>query len=408
VNCRHCETPLALDFLDLGSAPPSNALLTAESLLRPEKWYPLQVKVCTTCWLVQTIDYADRAELFAEDYVYFSSYSSSWVRHAARYVEAMVERFALTTRAMVVEVAANDGYLLQFVRERGIPCLGIEPTASTASAARARGIEIVESFLGRALGQRLAGEGGAADLIVANNVLAHVPDINDFVAGIAALLKPQGVVTFEFPHLAQLVAERQFDTVYHEHFSYLSALAVTRILERNGLQVFDLEALSTHGGSLRVFAQRTGSGRQPVQPSVADMLARERLLGLESSAFYVKFQTLANRIKNDCLAFLLEAHKAGKTVAAYGAAAKGNTLLNYAGVKPDLLSFVVDKNPQKQGRYLPGSRIPIGDPDWLRQRKPDYVAILPWNLRDEVAEEIAWVAEWGGRLVTFVPGLHVW
>ena len=407
MNCRHCKTPLALDFLDLGSAPPSNALLTSESLGRPEKWYPLQVKVCTACWLVQTIDYADRAELFAEDYVYFSSYSSSWVRHAARYVEAMVERFSLTANAMVVEVAANDGYLLQFVRERGIPCVGIEPTASTARAARDRGIEVIEEFLGRALGEQLAANGGSADLITANNVLAHVPDINDFVAGIAALLKPQGVVTFEFPHLVQLVAQRQFDTVYHEHFSYLSALAVTRILERNGLQVFDIEELMTHGGSLRVFAQRAGSGRQSVRPAVAAMLSWERALGLESSAFYAQFQALSNSIKNACLGFLLAASKAGKTVAGYGAAAKGNTLLNYAGVKPDLLQFVVDKNPQKQGRYLPGSRIPVGDPVWLRQRRPDYVAILPWNLREEVAVEIAYIAEWGGRLVRFVPALEV-
>jgi hypothetical protein len=408
MKCRHCGTDLTLPFLDLGSAPPSNSYLTSTALHAPEKWYPLRVMVCTECWLVQTEDFADHEELFSADYAYFSSFSDSWLRHARGYVEAMVERFALGAGAHVVEVAANDGYLLQYVRERGIPCLGVEPTASTAAVARAKGIEVVESFFGRQLAGDMRAAGKAADLMAANNVLAHVPDINDFVGGFSILLKENGVATFEFPHLLRLVEGVQFDTVYHEHFSYLSLSAVVRIFERNGLRVCDVEELPTHGGSLRVFAQRADTGALPVAASVGAMLAREHGAGMNAAPYYLDFQPRAEKIKDDLLEFLINAKRSGKTVAAYGAAAKGNTLLNFAGVRPDLVSFVVDRNPAKQGKYMPGSRIPIVAESALKESQPDYVLVLPWNLAPELDSQLSYVRHWGGQLVSAVPRLAQW
>lgn len=407
MKCRHCGTELSLPLIDLGSAPPSNSYLSTEALHAPEKWYPLRVLVCQHCWLVQTEDFAHYADLFSEDYAYFSSFSSSWLKHAEAYVDAMIGRFGLSASSRVVEVASNDGYLLQYVKARGIPCYGIEPTTSTAQAARAKGIEVVESFFGVALAQELAGKGLRADLMAANNVLAHVPDINDFVAGFARLLAPAGVATFEFPHLLRLVEERQFDTIYHEHFSYLSLTAVRRILEHNGLQLFDVEELPTHGGSLRLYAQRLDTGLQEASPRVAALQERENAAGMNRTDFYAGFQAKANVVKNDLVAFLIEAARSGKRVAAYGAAAKGNTLLNYAGVRPDLISYVVDLNPAKQGKCLPGSRIPIVAEDFLKQDRPDFVVILPWNLRDEIMAQLAYVRAWGGRFVTAVPSLKV-
>ncbi len=407
MKCRHCHTELTLPFIDLGAAPPSNAYRTLHYLTAPEKYYPLRVMVCTTCWLVQTEDYADADELFSADYAYFSSFSSSWLAHAEYYVATMVERFTLTTEAYIVEVAANDGYLLRYVKDRGIPCLGIEPTTSTATAARAKGIAIVEDFFGISLAHALVEQGKAADLTVANNVLAHVPDINDFVAGFAVLLKPTGVATFEFPHLLRLVADNQFDTIYHEHYSYLSLTAVRRIFADNGLCVFDVEQLTTHGGSLRVYAQRSDVGEQAISPNVAQLLAVEAAAGMTTPAFYSSFQTQADRVKNDFLYFLITAKRAGKSVVGYGAAAKGNTLLNYAGVRPDLLAYVVDRNPAKQHKFLPASRIPIVDETQLQQTQPDYVVILPWNLRGEIMEQLAYIRDWGGQFVTAVPCLTV-
>ncbi len=407
MKCRHCGTELSLPLIDLGSAPPSNSYLSAEALHAPEKWYPLRVLVCQHCWLVQTEDFAHYADLFSKDYAYFSSFSSSWLKHVEAYVDTMIGRFGLTASSRVVEVASNDGYLLQYVKARGIPCYGIEPTASTAQAARAKGIEVVESFFGVALAQELAGKGLRADLMAANNVLAHVPDINDFVAGFARLLAPAGVATFEFPHLLRLVEERQFDTIYHEHFSYLSLTAVRRILEHNGLQLFDVEELPTHGGSLRLYAQRLDTGLQEASPRVAALQERENAAGMNRTDFYAGFQAKANVVKNDLVAFLIEAARSGKRVAAYGAAAKGNTLLNYAGVRPDLISYVVDLNPAKQGKYLPGSRIPIVAEDFLKQDRPDFVVILPWNLRDEIMAQLDYVRAWGGCFVTAVPSLKV-
>jgi len=406
VNCRHCGATLTLDLIDLGSAPPSNAYLSAEALHAPERWYPLRVRVCERCWLVQTEDYAGAEDLFTPDYAYFSSYSRSWLAHAERYVTRAVRDLGLDGSSCVVEVAANDGYLLQYVQALGIPCYGIEPTAGTAAAARARGIGIVEEFFGRHLAIRLLEEGRPADLMVANNVLAHVPDIDDFVAGFAILLKADGVATFEFPHLLSLVEKVAFDTLYHEHFSYLSLTAVSGILAANGLSVFHVEELTTHGGSLRVYAQRRDTGRRAVTPAVGDFLAREGAAGVRTQAFYAGFQERAERVKDDLLAYLIETKRKGLAMAAYGAAAKGNTLLNFAGVRPDLLPYVADRNPEKQGKYLPGSRIPIVAEDHLRSRRPDRILILPWNLREEVVTQLAYAREWGARFVTAIPRLH--
>jgi SAM-dependent methyltransferase len=407
MNCRHCRAALHELFVDLGTAPPSNAYLGAAELQAPESYYPLRVRVCTACWLVQTEDYARHDELFAADYAYFSSFSESWLAHARDYVSAVVERFGLGSGSLVIEVAANDGYLLQYVQAHGIPCLGIEPTASTAAAARQRGIRVREEFFGVALGRELAAGSQAADLLIANNVLAHVPDINDFVGGFAVALKPAGVATFEFPHLLRLVEQVQFDTIYHEHYSYLSLLAVERIFAHCGLGVFDVQELPTHGGSLRVYAQRSDSGPRPVSAAVDALLARERAAGMGDVNFYRGFQARVARLRDDFLGFLIAARAAGKRIAAYGAAAKGNTLLNYAGVRADAIEFVADRNPAKQGHFLPGSRIPVVAESQLRVAQPDYVLLLPWNLRAELRVQLEYVRAWGARLVTAVPTLEI-
>jgi SAM-dependent methyltransferase len=407
MRCRHCGSKLELPLVDLGSAPPSNAYLTEQTLKAPGKWFPLRVLVCQNCWLVQTEDFAQAQELFDTDYAYFSGFSSTWLAHCERYVTAMAGRFELGPDSHVVEVAANDGYLLQYVQAHNIPCTGVEPTASTATAARAKGIPIVEDFFSVRLARELAAQGKQADLTTANNVLGHVPDINDFVAGFAVLLKPQGVATFEFPHLLKLIAESQFDTIYHEHFSYLSLTAVDRIFAANGLTVFDVEEHPTHGGSLRVFAQRSDTGQQPRCIKVDGLLERECQAGMTTAHYYVSFQAKADKIKNDFLTFLLDAKRQGGSVAAYGAAAKGNTLMNYAGIRPDLISFVADRNPAKQGKYMPGSRIPIVGELQVKNSKPDYVVILPWNLKTEVMQQLEYIKAWGGRFVTAVQQLEI-
>jgi len=407
MHCRHCNHELQHPFLDLGSAPPSNAYLSKDGLSEPEVWFPLRVLVCNHCWLVQTEDHAGREALFSKDYAYFSSFSSSWLVHSERYVEAMVTRFGLNENSCVVEIAANDGYMLQYVQARKIPCYGIEPTASTAAAARAKGLCIEEEFFGVTLADRLVAQGRQADLTAANNVLAHVPDINDFVGGFARLLKPQGVATFEFPHLLRMVTENQFDTAYHEHYSYLSLHAVRRVFEANGLAIFDVEELPTHGGSLRVFAQRLDSGLHKCEPAVDHILSQEKTAGLLSTELYAEFMRQPARITCELLSFLIKAVNEGKKVGAYGAAAKGNTLLNFAGVRPHLLPYVVDLNPAKQGKYMPGSQIPIVDEAHLRSQRPDYVLILPWNLRDEVMQQLSYIREWGGVFVTAIPSLKV-
>ncbi|MDH4393012.1 MAG: class I SAM-dependent methyltransferase [Aquabacterium sp.] len=407
MKCRHCSAPLALPFVDLGSAPPSNAYLDTAALRAPETWYPLRALVCGACWLVQTEDHAGREALFNDDYAYFSSYSSSWVAHAHAYVDAMRTRLALGAHSLVAEVAANDGYLLQHVLAAGIACYGIEPTAGTAAAARAKGVEIVPQFFGTSLATALAQAGRQVDLVAANNVLAHVPDINDFVAGFALLLKPAGVATFEFPHLLRLVQQHQFDTVYHEHYSYLSLTAVHRIFAANGLAVFDVEEHATHGGSLRVFAQRADVQQRPCMPAVGQMLQAETQAGLTDADTYARFQASTDRVRDDFRSFLVDARRQGKRVAAYGAAAKGNTLMNYSGVRDDLVAFVADRNPAKQGKYMPGSRIPIVQEDRLQQARPDYIVLLPWNLRTELMAQLAYARDWGARFVTAVPTLQV-
>ncbi|MGE0430588.1 MAG: methyltransferase domain-containing protein [Hydrogenophaga sp.] len=404
MNCRHCRHPLRHVFLDLGHAPPSNAYLSAADLGAPEVTFPLRLLVCEHCWLVQTEDYARADELFRHDYAYFSSTSITWLEHARRYVEAMRERLALGPHSFVIEVAANDGYLLKNLVAAGVPCLGIEPTAGTAAAAEQLGIPVLREFFGERLGQQLAADGRRADLIVGNNVYAHVPDINDFTRGLKAALKPGGTITLEFPHLMRLIEHTQFDTVYHEHFSYLSLYTVSRIFQAAGLRVCDVEELPTHGGSLRVHGCHVEDVRVTTS-AVAALLEEESRRGLQTVNTYAGFQARADQIKDDLLLFLLEQKRIGKKVAAYGAAAKGNTLLNYAGVKRDLLPFVCDAAPAKQGKYLPGSHIPIFSPSALLEHQPDYVVILPWNLRDEVMAQNAAVHDWGGRFVTAVPGL---
>ncbi|MEJ5865537.1 class I SAM-dependent methyltransferase [Pseudomonas farsensis] len=405
MNCRGCGSALHLPLIDLGTSPPSNAYLRPEQLAEAEQWVPLKVSVCEQCWLVQTEDYTRAEQLFDADYAYFSSYSSSWLAHAEHYVAQMVERFGLGAASRVVEIAANDGYLLQYVAKRGIPCLGVEPTASTAAAARDKGLQIRELFFGRQVAAELRAEGWGADLMAANNVLAHVPDINDFLGGFATLLNPTGVATFEFPHLLSLIAEHQFDTLYHEHYSYLSLTAVDILCRRNGLEIFDVEELGTHGGSLRVFVQRADGERRQVQPAVAALLKLETDVGVRSAGFYASLAPAAQRIKLQLLHFLLQAKAEGKRVVGYGAAAKGNTLLNYAGVKADLLAWVADANPHKQGKFLPGSRIPVVAPERLAEEQPDYVLVLPWNLIKEVSVQQAGIRQWGGRFVIAIPEL---
>lgn len=406
MKCRHCDSPLEHTFLDLGFAPPSNAYLTFDDLTKPEKYYPLKIKVCDQCWLVQTEDYTQADELFSSDYAYFSSTSTGWVAHAARYAEKMTGQLKLTKDSLVIEVASNDGYLLKNFVAAGIPCLGIEPTASTAAAAEKLGIPVLREFFGEQLGKRLATTGKQADLIAGNNVYAHVPDITDFTRGLKAALKPGGTITLEFPHLMRLIEHTQFDTVYHEHFSYLSLYTVKRIFKAVGLRVCDIEELSTHGGSLRIYGCHAEEARETT-PVVSAMLAEEAQRGLQTLATYQYFQAKADRVKDDLLVFLIEQKRAGKKVAAYGAAAKGNTLLNYAGVKLDLLPFVCDAAPAKQDKFMPGSHIPILAPKELRVRRPDYVLILPWNIADEVVKTNEFVREWGGKFVVAVPALHI-
>ncbi len=406
MNCRHCAKTLLHNFVDLGFAPTSNAYLTADDLSRPEKYYPLRVKVCDDCYLVQTEDYANASELFSADYAYFSSTSSSWLKHARDYSHHVIERLNLGSKSQVVEIASNDGYLLKHFVSAEIPCLGIEPTASTAKAAEALGIPVLREFFGEALAHKLRDKGICADLIIANNVYAHVPAINDFTRGLKVALKPGGTITLEFPHLMRLIEQAQFDTIYHEHFSYLSLQTVNRIFNALGLRVWDVEELPTHGGSLRVYGCHQNDPRL-TQATVSSMLQSEIQHGLQELATYLKFQPRAEMIKDNLLIFLLEQKRLGKKVAAYGAAAKGNTLLNYAGVRADLVEFVCDAAQAKQGKYMPGSHIPILHPSEMFNRTFDWVLILPWNIAPEVVQQNAELKTKGVRFVTAVPVLTV-
>jgi hypothetical protein len=407
MNCRHCAKPLVHTALDLGFAPPSNAYLTAEDLNKPEKYYPLRLKVCDECWLVQTEDYADANELFTNDYAYFSSTSKTWLDHAEAYCEAITARLGLDKESFVIEIASNDGYLLKNFVAAGVPCLGIEPTASTAAAAESIGIPVMREFFGESLGKRLTERGQQTDLIIGNNVYAHVPDINDFTRGLKAALKLGGTITLEFPHLLRMVLGCQFDTVYHEHFSYLSLYTVKRIFESAGLRVFDVEELPTHGGSLRVYGCHRDDPRATTLV-VDRILADEANHRLQTVGIFDEFQASAERIKNDLLSFLIEQKRAGKKVVAYGAAAKGNTLLNYTGVKPDLLPVVFDAAPSKQGKFLPGSHLPIASPASIFTGDIAFVLILPWNIAIEVRQQLSTAFETNGtKFVTAVPMLSV-
>jgi SAM-dependent methyltransferase len=402
-TCRFCGTPLTHVFADLGMSPLANAYLSEEQLGQMEPFYPLRALVCHECFLVQLEDYETPDVIFS-DYAYFSSYSTTWLEHSRRYAEMVIERFGLDGGSQVVELASNDGYLLQFVVARGIPALGVEPAANVAEAAVARGIDTVVAFFDERLAEELRRERGPADLVVGNNVLAHVPDVHSFVEGLRILLAPGGVVTMEFPHLLRLIEERQFDTIYHEHFSYFSLLVVERLFGEHGLVVFDVLEVPTHGGSLRIYAAADG---RAVEPAVTALRERELAAGLGGIDAYLEFDGAVRAAKRDLLEFLIGAKREGKSIVAYGAAAKGVTLLNYCGIGTDFLDYVVDRSPHKQGRFLPGSRLAIRAPEDVRETRPDLLLVLPWNLRDEIVEQMAWVRDFGCRFVIPVPRVEV-
>ena len=404
--CRFCGQPLTVTFADLGMSPPSNAYLKPEQLNLMERFYPLHAYVCGRCKLVQLEEFESPAEIFTE-YAYFSSFSTSWLQHAERYVGLMTDRFKLGPQSQVVEIASNDGYLLQYFKQRGVPVLGVEPAANVAKVALdQRGVPSRVEFFGKATAAKMVADGVRADLLLGNNVLAHVPDLNDFVGGMPVLLKPDGVVTMEFPHLLRLIEHNQFDTIYHEHFSYLGFLTVEQVFAKAGLRLFDVDQLPTHGGSIRIYACHEKSSHATTD-RVEAMRQLERQHGLDTMDVYTAFAERVRATKRDTLSFLIDAKRAGKTVAAYGAAAKGVTLLNYCGVRADMVDYVVDKNPYKQGRALPGVHIPILSPDELAKTKPDYVMILPWNIKDEVMDQMKGIRDWGGRFVVAIPKVQV-
>jgi|TARA_B110000037_G_scaffold223162_1_gene303120 SAM-dependent methyltransferase len=406
MNCRHCEKTLTHTFLDLGYAPPSNSYLNKDALNKPEIFYPLKVCVCDKCWLVQTKDYIDAEALFSSDYAYTSSTSSSWLAHAKKYSDKMKNELNLNSDSFVIEVASNDGYLLKNFVKAGIPCLGIEPTDSTANFAEKIGIPVLRKFFSETLGQKLATEEKKADLVIGNNVYAHVPDINDFTKGLKAVLKPGGIITLEFPHLMRLIENIQFDTIYHEHFSYLSLYTANKIFKEAGLRILNVEQIDTHGGSLRIYGCHKEDHRK-TQKAVKLLLEREKLCGLQKLKTYKDFQLLANRVKNNLLNFLIKQKQNGKKVVGLGAAAKGNTLLNYAGIKSDLLPFIYDGAKTKQDCFMPGSHIPILSTKYLNQEKPDYILILPWNIADEVKEQNAILEKKGVKFMIAVPDLKI-
>jgi hypothetical protein len=407
MNCRFCKAPLTNVFIDLYNSPASNSFLTAEQLNEPETFYPLKVFICNKCFLVQVDEYKKSDAIFSSDYVYFSSFSTSWLAHAKEYTEKMTSRFSLNNNSQVIEIASNDGYLLQYFKEKNIPVLGIEPTANTAEAAKQKGIESVIDFFGVRLANGLLQKNIKADLLIGNNVLAHVPDIVDFVGGMKILLKEDGIITMEFPHLMQLVDNNQFDTIYHEHFSYLSFHTVKQIFESLGLKMFDVEEIPTHGGSLRIYATHIENDQQEISANVNALLQKEYSKGMNGAEYYNNFQQKALKVKLDLTDFLIAQKKDSKKVAAYGAAAKGNTLLNYCGIKSDMIEFVVDANPHKQNKFLPASHIPVMDEQELKKNKPDYVIILPWNLKKEITSQLSYIKDWGGKFVVAIPELEI-
>jgi len=407
MNCRFCKTELKDVFIDLINSPASNSFLKKEQLNEPEVFYPLRVYTCHSCFLVQLDEYKKSDDIFNNEYVYFSSYSTSWLEHARQYTSQMIKRFGYNEQSRVVEVASNDGYLLQYFVEKKIPVLGIEPTANTATVAQQKGVDTMIDFFGVKLAKKLVEEGIKADLLLGNNVLAHVPDINDFVGGIKILLADSGVVTMEFPHLVQLIENNQFDTIYHEHFSYLSFYTVKKIFEAAGLEMFDVEELSTHGGSLRIYARHKEDSSKTISPAVNALLDKENATGVNSPEYYRAFSQNAEKVKMDFLDFLITQKREGKIVAGYGAAAKGNTMLNFCGIKSDMISFVADANPHKQGKYLPGSHIPVVEEAVLKEEKPDFIVIFPWNLEKEVTNQLSYIKEWGGKFAVAIPNMKI-
>ena len=407
MKCRFCSNELTHIFADLGNAPPSNSFLTQEQLNEPEVFYPLKLFVCERCFLVQVDEYKKSDEIFNHDYAYFSSYSKTWLDNAREYVRSMTERFPLNRESMIIEIASNDGYLLQYFKERGFNVLGIEPAENTAHIAKAKGIDTIEDFFGETLALNLVKKQIKADLLIGNNVLAHVPRIHDFVKGLKILLKDDGIITMEFPHLMQLIGHNQFDTIYHEHFSYFSFMTVRSIFESNKLIIFDVDELTTHGGSLRIYARHEGDKRRTISKNVDSLLDKEYSIGMNKMDFYLNFQDRINKVKNEFVGFLIKQNQRGKKVVAYGAAAKGNTLLNYCGIKSDLIRFVVDASPHKQGKLLPASHIPVVDESRIKEFKPDYVIILPWNIKDEIMAQLSYIREWGARFVIAIPELQI-
>ncbi len=407
MNCRFCATPLSNIFIDLINAPASNSFLTEEQLNEPETYYPLKVFTCHNCFLVQVDEYKKSDSIFNNEYVYFSSYSTTALQHAKQYVEKMMDRFHFNENSQVIEIASNDGYLLQYFKEKKVPVLGIEPTGNTAEVSRSKGIENISEFFGTPLAKKLVDTNRKADLLLGNNVLAHVPDIVDFVRGMKMVLKDDGVITMEFPHLMQLVDNNQFDTIYHEHFSYLSFYTVQQIFKAQGLEMFDVEEVPVHGGSLRIYAKHENDESKPISENVQKLLDKEMSISMNTLAYYNRFAQASFQIKLDFTDFLIHQKKEGKKVAGYGAAAKGNTLLNYCGIKNDLIDFVVDANPYKQNKWLPGSHIPVVNENVLKENKPDYVVIFPWNLQEEVMKQLHYVKDWSGQFVIPIPHVHV-
>ncbi|MCC6817006.1 MAG: class I SAM-dependent methyltransferase [Saprospiraceae bacterium] len=407
MNCRFCNKELIYVMVDLGFSPPSNSFLTKEDLNKPEKNYPLKVMVCHHCWLVQIDEFALHNEIFCEDYIYFSSYSSSWLRHCKEYSDKITKKLKLNASTKVIELASNDGYLLQYFYKNGISVLGIEPSANTAKIAIEKGIETRIEFFGKTCAENLVIKNTKADLLIGNNVLAHVPDINDFVQGLKLILKDEGTITMEFPHLLQLMRNNQFDTIYHEHFSYLSLYTVQFIFRQNGLEIYEVEEIPTHGGSLRIYARHAEYKELPLDNSVSRIISKEQEMGLQNISTYLNFQSSVDKIKNDFNSLLIDFTNRNKKVVAYGAAAKGNTLLNYCGVRPDLIKYIVDASPYKQNKFVPGMHIPVVHESVISDTRPDLIVILPWNLQDEIKTQLSYIKEWGGQLAVPIPQVKI-
>lgn len=405
-HCRFCNTPIRHTFVDLGMSPLANSYLKAERLLRMEPFYPLHTYVCEKCYLVQLPEFESPEHIFS-DYAYFSSYSDSWLRHAKEYTQLMVDRFAFDSGSLIIEIASNDGYLLQYFKEKGVPVLGIEPAVNVAAVAQDKGVPTISKFFGTATASELAAEGKLADLLLGNNVLAHVPDLNDFVKGMKIILKSNGIITMEFPHLMQLMEHNQFDTIYHEHFSYFSFITVREVFASHGLKMFDVDELPTHGGSLRIYACHAEDGSRPVEQRVQALVEREMASGFTRIEHYLSFGEKVKQTKRNILDFMIREKRSGKTFAAYGAPAKGNTLLNYCGIRTDFIDYTVDRSPHKQKHFLPGVHIPIYGPEKIRETRPDYLVILPWNLKDEIVGQMVHIREWGGKFVVFIPEVQV-